>query len=108
MVVVVYRDVMSNSCDPMDCSLPGSSVNGILQARILEWVAISCSKSESESCSVMSDSLRPHELQPTRLLCQWDSPGKNTGVGCHFLLQDIFLTQGSIWGLPHCSRFLTI
>ena len=40
MVVVVYRDVMSNSCDPMDCSLPGSSVNGILQARILEWVAM--------------------------------------------------------------------
>ena len=37
--------------------------------------------------SVMSDSLRPHGLQPTRLLRPWDSPGKNTGVGCHFLLQ---------------------
>ena len=37
--------------------------------------------------SVMSDSLRPHGLWPTRLLCPWDSPGKNTGVGCHFLLQ---------------------
>ena len=35
----------------------------------------------------MSDSVRPHGLQPTRLLCPWDSPGKNTGVGCHFLLQ---------------------
>ena len=35
----------------------------------------------------MSDSLLPHGLQPTRLLCPWDSPGKNTGVGCHFLLQ---------------------
>ena len=34
---------MSDSCDPMDCSLPGSSVHGILQARILEWVAISFS-----------------------------------------------------------------
>jgi len=34
-------------------------------------------------------------LQPTRLLCPWDSPGKNTAVGCHFLLQGIFLTQGS-------------
>ena len=34
----------------------------------------------------MSDSLRPHGLQPTRLLCPWNSPGKNTGVGCHFLL----------------------
>ena len=35
----------------------------------------------------MSDSVRPHIRQPTRLLCPWDSPGKNTGVGCHFLLQ---------------------
>ena len=35
----------------------------------------------------MSDSVRPHRGQPTRLLCPWDSPGRNTGVGCHFLLQ---------------------
>ena len=35
----------------------------------------------------MFDSLQPHRRQPTRLLCPWDSPGKNTGVGCHFLLQ---------------------
>ena len=35
----------------------------------------------------MSDSVRPHRWQPNRLLCPWDSPGKNTGVGCHFLLQ---------------------
>ena len=37
--------------------------------------------------SVVSDSVRPHKQQPTRLLCPWDSPGKNTGVGCHFPLQ---------------------
>jgi len=37
--------------------------------------------------SVVSDSVRPHGLQPTRVLCPWNSPGKNTGVGCHFLLQ---------------------
>jgi len=37
-------------------------------------------------CSIVSDSLRPHGLQPTRPLCPWDSPGKNNGVGCHFLL----------------------
>ena len=37
--------------------------------------------------SVVSDSVRPQRLQPTRLPCAWDSPGKNTGVGCHFLLQ---------------------
>ena len=37
--------------------------------------------------SVVSDSVRPHRRQPTRLCRSWDSPGKNTGVGCHFLLQ---------------------
>ena len=35
----------------------------------------------------MSNSVQPHRRQPTRLPCPWDSPGKNTGVGCHFLLQ---------------------
>ena len=50
--VCVSHSVVSDSCDPMDWSLPGSSVHG-------------------------------------------DSPGKNTGVGCHFLLQGLFLTQGS-------------
>ena len=47
----------------------------------------------SESCSVGSDSLIPHGLQPVRLLCPWDFPVKNTGVGYHFLLQGIILTQ---------------
>ena len=46
-------------------------------------------------CSVVSDSSWPHGLQPARFLCPWDSPGKNTRVGCHFSLQWIFLTQGS-------------
>ena len=47
--------------------------------------------------SVMSDSLQPHRLYSTRLPCPWDwnSPGKNPGVGCHTLLQGIFPTQGS-------------
>ena len=43
---------------------------------------------------VVSDFVRPHGRQPTRLPCPWDSPGKNTGVGCHFLLQsDIYLDK---------------
>ena len=46
-------------------------------------------------CSVVSDSLQPHGLQPARLLCLRNFSGKNTGVGCHFLLQGIFPTQGS-------------
>ena len=60
----------------------------------------------------MSDSLRPHGLQPTRLFCPWDSPSKNTGLGCHSLLQGIFLTEGSNptqglnLGLLHCRRIL--
>ena len=37
----------------------------------------------------MSHSVRPHRWPPTRLICPWDSPGKNTGVGCHFLLQSM-------------------
>ena len=53
------------------------------------------------SRSVVSNSFRPHGLQPTRLLCPWDSPGKNTGVGCRSLLQGIFLTQGSNPSLLH-------
>ena len=43
----------------------------------------------------MSDSLVTSWTVACRLLCPWDPPGKNTGVGCHFLLQGIFLTQGS-------------
>ena len=109
--------LVTQSCltlyDPMDCSLPGSSVHGILQARILECFAILFSRGSSWprywtcvfriagrfftiwatrsevkwSRSVVSDSSRPHGLQPTRLHHPWDSPGKNTGVGCHCLLQ---------------------
>ena len=55
---------------------------------------------------VVSDSLWLHGLQPARLLCSWDSPGKNTGVVCHFLLQGIFLIQGLNPGLLHCRQIL--
>ena len=54
----------------------------------------------------MSDSVRSHRRQPTRLLCPWDSPSENTGVGCHFLLQGIFPTQGLNLGLLHCRQML--
>ena len=124
--------------DPMDCGLPGSSVHGIFQARILEWAAIPFSRDlpspgifpaqemnpgllhwrqilyhlsrhrsppKSESCSVVSGSLRPHALCATRLLCPWNSPGTNIGVGGHSLLQEI-LTQGSNPGFLHCRQTL--
>ena len=62
-------------CDPMGCSMPGSSV-------LLYLLAAAAAVS-----SVVSDSVQPHEQQTTRLRWPWDSPGTNTGVGLHFLLQ---------------------
>ena len=56
------------------------------------------------SFSVVSDSLQPHGLEPTRLLCLWNSPGLNNGVGCHALLQRLFWTQG----LSHESPVLQV
>ena len=55
---------------------------------------------------VVSDSLQPHRLQPARLLCPGASPGKNTGVGCHSLLQGIFPTQGLNPGLLNYTLIL--
>ena len=46
------------------------------------------------------------QAQSPELLCSWDFPGKNTGVGCHFLLQEIFPTQGSDSGIPHSRQTL--
>jgi len=159
-------------CDPIDSSPPGSAVPGILQARTLEWVAISFSiawkwkvkvKSLSGDWLVVTPWNAAHQAPPSmgfsrqeywsglplpspstwletlkasenfspnllcacvhaqslqscpplsdpmeseRPLCPWDSPGKNTGVGCHLLLQGIFLTQGSNLGLLHCRQIL--
>ena len=58
---------------------------------------------ESLSCVWL---LWPRGLQPARLLCPWDSPGRNTGVGGHFLLQGIFLTQESNFSLLHCRQIV--
>ena len=58
------------------------------------------------SYSVVSDSLEPHGLLLARLLCSREFPGKNTGVGCYFLLQGIFQTQELNPGLPYCRQTL--
>ena len=79
--------------DPRDGSPPGSPVPGTLQARTLEWVAISSSNAWKWSRSVVSDSQRPHGPQPTRLLRPWDSLGKGTGVGCHCLLCQVLVDR---------------
>ena len=110
-------------CDPMDCSPPGSSVHGdspgknngvgchaLLQGifltqgsnpgllhcrQMLYHLSHQRSPNERENVchSVVSDSLQHHGLYPTRLLYPWDPPGKNTGVCCRALLQQIFQTQ---------------
>ena len=54
----------------------------------------------------MPDSLWPHGLQPTGFLSPWYFTGKDTGMGCHFLLQGIFPTQGLNPGLLHCRQIL--
>ena len=93
-------------CDPIDGSPPGSPIPGILQARTLEWLPFPSPMQESAkwkwSCSVVSDCVRPHGPQPTRLLHPWDFPGKSTGVGCHSLLQHRML------GYLQCDFFLSL
>ena len=87
-------------CDPTDGSPSGSPVPGILQARTLEWVAISLSNAWKGKVKVKSLScVRLHGLQPTSLLPPWDFPGKSTGVGCHCLLR----LKG--WAMPKMSFF---
>ena len=68
--------------------LPRSRIDGP------QWNSV-CACSVLCTYSIVSHSLQPRGLQPTRLLCPWDSPGRNAGVGCQFLLQGIFPTQGS-------------
>ena len=106
-------------CDSVDCSPPGFSVHGILQARILEWVAIPSCRGSSwprhqtrvsriasrlltdwASREAMLSPVQPfatHGLQVARLLCPWNFPGKNTGVCCHFLLQYTIIFVNYSW-----------
>ena len=78
----------------------------------LHWVHTHHTQSWSKvkwSRLVVSDFLLPHGLELTRLLRPWNFSGKSTGVGCHFLLQGIFPTQGSnscplsLWHHPTIS-----
>ena len=83
------------SLDVVDCPLQGNM--NFQEGVFFSYVCV--------SRSVVSDSSQLHRVQLASL-CPWDSPGKNTGVGCHFLLQGIFLTQESNPGLPHCRQIL--
>ena len=129
-------------CHLMDPSPPDYSVHGILQARILAWVAMLSSRGifptqgsnlcllwlltcrwilyllnhwgspfcvcavlcfVAQSCPTLCD---PMDCSLSGSSVHGDSPGKNTGVGCHALLQGIFPTQGSNPGLSHCRQIL--
>ena len=89
--------------DPMDCSLPGSSVHGILQAKILEWTAMPSSGDlpdpgmEPRSPVLTAASPSSRGSSPPR-----DGTPVSLGAGRFSLLQGIFLTQGLNSGLPQC------
>ena len=72
----------------------------IVSSKCVSQIAVVCCCLVTKSCPTL---LQSHELRPTRLLCPWDFQGKNTRVGCHFLLQGLFLTQGSKLCLLHCQ-----
>ena len=72
---------------------------------LFSQVAFSLLSCVSVSRSVVSDSLPPHGLELTRLLCPWDSPGKNTVGGCHFLAQVILPAQ-ELYPALHCRKIL--
>ena len=84
-------------CDPMDCT-----VHGILQARILEWVAFSFSRGSS------NPGIRPRSptLQADSLPVELQGKPKNTATGSLSILQQIFLTRESNWGLLDCRQIL--
>ena len=89
-------------CNLVDCSLPGSSVHGILQARILEWLAVPFSRRSLQP----RDQTQVSHIAGRFFTSQATWKLKNTGVGSLSLLQWIFLTQKWKWGLLHCRWIL--
>ena len=87
--------------DSIDCSPPGTSVHGILQVRILEWM--SCPPGDLPNPEIES---RSPALQADSLPAEPPGKPKNTGVGSLSLLQGIFQTQELNWGLLHCRWIL--
>ena len=85
------------------CIFPRDFVLVLVYAGRKGKLRISICSKVSESCPTLCD---PRDSSPPRLLCPWNSPGKNTGVGSHSLLQEIFPTEGLNPGLPHCKRIL--
>ena len=99
-------------CHPLSSILLSMQCKILCRLSSLMWSALTkywlliLTLNWSISLSVMSDPLWPHGLGLPRLFCPWDFLGKNTGVGSHFLLQEIFLTQGWNLGLLPCRQIL--
>ena len=91
---------LPDSCNSMDCSLPGSSGHGILQERILEWVAVPFSRGSSQP----RDQTKYPTLQVDSLPSEPPGKFKNTGMGSLFLLHGI--VQESNQDLLHCRWIL--
>ena len=110
-VKMKVAQLCSTLCDPTDCI-----VHGILQARILEWVAFPFSRGSSQPGGRTQVSYIAGGFftsWATRKVQYFFKPpflvwggAKNTGVGCHSLLQEIFPTQGLNPGIPHCRQTL--
>ena len=75
----------------------------LLHTKVKKSIWLKVKVLATQSCSTLCD---PHGLQPTRLLCSWNSPGKNTAVDCLFFLQGIFPTQWSYPSLQYCRQIL--
>ena len=76
-------------CDPRDASPPGSPVPGILQARTLEWVMKEAAAAAAKSLQSWPTLCNPIDSSPPAIHRPWNCPGKNIGVGCHFLLHNL-------------------
>ena len=97
-----FRDLTSNNLPPFPCPFHHPNFNFIIIIISGSHLKIKRKWKFSAhyplcvcvcACSLASDSLWPHRLSPARLLCPWNFPGKDTGAGCHFLLQGTFPTQ---------------
>ena len=69
-----------------------------------DWFSVGNTAFQTDRQTDTDTHTHTHTLTPTRLLCPYNSPGKNTGLGSHSLLQGIFLTQESKLGLPQCRQ----
>ena len=95
-------EIKSSSGTSLFKSTVGRMASPGIKLSMFLWVASICAQCLGRSCQT----LWPHKLQPAWLLYLWNFPSKNTAVGCHFLLQEIFPTQD--WTLVPCIGKLIV